>query len=256
MGSHKGIPTQGSRSELDLETKEFLQKNRELSLGGTRFLDERSHHTRVFGYHTVKADIDRVDFECIRGPHGTIPIRVFLPKSGMQRAKNAAAGALVYMHGGVSFHFDSNGVETLNCCQGYTVGTVDEFENGLRLLAERSETQVYAVEYRLAPEWRYPTQLEEYEAVVEWVRGEGGQKRGVDPKRVVGGGDSAGGNMTAALTLKMVDKGKQPLKGQILFYPEARVPFDTPAADENNSGLYLECKLIVPSVYISWLTCP
>ena len=77
---------------------------------------------------------------------------------------------------------------------------------------------------------------------MEWVRGEGGQKRGVDPKRVVGGGDSAGGNMTAALTLRMADQNMQPMKGQILFYPEARVPFDTPAADENNSGLYLECK--------------
>jgi acetyl esterase/lipase len=50
---------------------------------------------------------------------------------------------------------------------------VDEFENGLRIVAEESGVQVYAVECRLAPEWRFPTQLDEYVAVVEWVQGKG-----------------------------------------------------------------------------------
>ena len=57
---------------------------------------------------------------------------------------------MIYFHGG-----------------GYTVGTVDEFENGCRLLAEESSVQVYAVEYRLAPEWQFPTQLDEYQTVLE-----------------------------------------------------------------------------------------
>lgn len=51
------------------------------------------------------------------------------------------------------------------------------------------------VEYRLAPKWRFPTQLDEYAAVVEWLQGEGGKKRGVNSKKVMGGGDSAGGNI-------------------------------------------------------------
>jgi acetyl esterase/lipase len=76
---------------------------------------------------------------------------VLYPKSGEERRKYGDAGALIYFHGG-----------------GYTVGTVDEFENGLRIVAE-----VYAVECRLAPEWRFPTQLDEYVAVVEWVQGKG-----------------------------------------------------------------------------------
>jgi len=126
---------------------------------------------------------------------------------------------------------------------GYTVGSVDEFENGLRIVAERAGIQVYGVGYRLAPEFPYPTQLDEYEAVLQWVQGEGGKARGVNPDKVCGGGDSAGGNMTAALALRLMDQGKKQMAAQILLYPEARVPFDTPAAEENNSGLYLECGL-------------
>lgn len=102
---------------------------------------------------------------------------------------------------------------------------------------------VFAVEYRLAPEWRYPVQLDEYEAVMDWIiHGPGARETGVDPDRVSGGGDSAGGNMTASVALRRRDEKKGNLCAQILLYPEARVPFDTHAAVENNSGYYLECK--------------
>ena len=117
---------------------------------------------------------------------------------------------------------------------------MDEFETSLRIVAEESGVQVYAVEYKLAPEWRFPTQLNEYAFVVEWLQNGGGKARGVHSDRVCGEGDSAGGNMTTALSLRMRDEGKKPLKAQILLYPEARIPFDTPAAWENNSGYYLK----------------
>jgi hypothetical protein len=47
--------------------------------------------------------------------------------------------------------------------------------------------------------------------------------------------------MTAAISLRRLDQGKEPLCAQVLLYPEARLPFDTPAATENNSGYYLQC---------------
>lgn len=182
----------------------------------------------MFGLHALPKDkihpIDDVEFTAIRGPHGTIPIRVLYPASGKDSRNKGRAGALIYFHGG-----------------GYTVGSVDEFENGLRLVAEESGCQVYVVEYRLAPEFKYPVQLDEYSAVIDWVQGEGGRTRGVHPDKVLGGGDSAGGNMTAAICLRRMDEGRKPLAGQVLLYPEARLPFDTPAATENNSSLYLEC---------------
>lgn len=77
---------------------------------------------------------------------------------------------------------------------------------------------------------RYPMQLDEYEAVLDWVRGHEGRARSVNPLRVFGGGDNAGGNLTAVLCFRMKDQDKLPMAGQVLFYPQVRLPFDTPAA--------------------------
>ena len=221
------IPQTGSRSHLDGSISAFLKEFPDLHLGGQEdFHDERRKHLEVFGIHKIPKDkiypIHNVEFTAIRGPHGTIPIRVLYPSSGEENRKSNRAGGLIYFHGG-----------------GYTIGSVDEFENGLRILAEHSGIQIYAVEYKLAPEFRYPTQLDEYDAVIDALQGSFGKHRGIST--ALGGGDSAGGNMTAAITLRRKDNGKKPLDAQILFYPEARIPFDTPAAVENNSGYYLEC---------------
>ncbi|KAJ9315223.1 hypothetical protein DTO271D3_4390 [Paecilomyces variotii] len=222
------IPKTGTRTQLDKEIEAFLSKNPDLHLGSTDFTHERQHHTRVFGFHALpeeqRAPIGHVEFVTLRGPYGTIPVRVFYPESGEDRTRADDAAALVYFHGG-----------------GYTIGTVDEFENGCRILAEEAGVQVYAVEYRLSPEWRYPTQLDEYDFVVDWLQGQGGKEMGVSPDRVMGGGDSAGGNMTASLCLRRLDQGKKPLHAQFLLYPETRLPFDTSAAAENTGGPYLEC---------------
>ncbi|EGO60025.1 hypothetical protein NEUTE1DRAFT_121702 [Neurospora tetrasperma FGSC 2508] len=182
------IPTVGSRArDLHYSIRDFLSTHPLLELGGQEhFSVERRRHQDVFGLHALPKDkihpIDDVEFTAIRGPHGTIPVRVLYPTSGKDNRNKGKAGALIYFHGG-----------------GYTVGSVDEFENGLRLVAEESGCQVYVVEYRLAPEFKYPVQLDEYSAVIDWVQGEGGKTRGVHPEKVVGGGDSAGGNMTAAI---------------------------------------------------------
>ncbi|KAL0934900.1 alpha beta hydrolase fold-3 domain protein [Colletotrichum truncatum] len=222
------IPEVGTRTTLDPSISSFLSENPNLRLGGREgFTSERAEHLKVFGFHaleeSLRAPIEHVEYNVVRGPYGTIPIRIFYPYSGRQSRDHGNSPALVYMHGG-----------------GYTVGSVDEFENGLRLIAEESGAVVIGVEYRLAPEWSYPVQLDEYDAVVDWLHGGEARNRGINPDRVCGGGDSAGGNMTAALTLRRKDQEKKPLKACFLLYPEARLPFDTKAVVENNSGLYLE----------------
>ncbi|KAF2813004.1 uncharacterized protein BDZ99DRAFT_496098 [Mytilinidion resinicola] len=227
--SNSKIPKVGNRTTLAPSISSFLKHNPSLHLGGANaFTDERRHHTEVFGIHSLPKEkvhpIHEVEFTAIRGPHGTIPVRVLYPKSGEEKRKKGEAAALVYFHGG-----------------GYTVGSVDEFENGLRQLAEESAVQIYAVDYRLAPEFAHPVQLDEYDAIISWLDSSGGKSRGISPSLICGGGDSAGGNMTAALCLRRQDHKLPPLAAQILLYPEARLPFDTPAASENNSGLYLEC---------------
>ncbi|KAI0636918.1 Alpha/Beta hydrolase protein [Trametes polyzona] len=226
------IPTVGERTTLAPSVERLLSHGptADLHLGGVEaYAEERRHHTEILGWHNLseeakaQAPIGQVEFTAVRTKHGTIPVRVFYPKSGEAYKADGAAGALVYMHGG-----------------GYTVGCVDDFEHGLRVLSEASGCQVYAVEYHRAPEYRYPTQLDEFSAIVDWVQGAGGNKRGVHPDRVAGGGDSAGGNMTAALALRRRDEGKKNIAAQLLVYPEARLPFDTKGCQENNTGLYLE----------------
>ncbi|KAK3491571.1 Alpha/Beta hydrolase protein [Neurospora crassa] len=193
------IPTVGSRArDLHYSIRDFLSTHPLLELGGQEhFSVERRRHQDVFGLHALPKNkihpIDDVEFTAIRGPHGTIPVRILYPTSGKDNRIKGKAGALIYFHGG-----------------GYTVGSVDEFENGLRLVAEESGCQVYAVEYRLAPEFKYPVQLDEYSAVIDWVQGEGGKTRGVHPEKVVGGGDSAGGNMTAAIYVSPQDRYVSP----------------------------------------------
>ena len=111
----KAIPTTASRTALSPEIQKFLHDNAGLHLGGEEdFHLERRHHLEVFGIHAIPEQkvhpIAKVEFTAIRGPHGTIPIRVFYPESAPSDSKNAAA--LIYFHGG-----------------GYTVGSIDEFEN-------------------------------------------------------------------------------------------------------------------------------
>lgn len=104
----------------------------------------------------------------------------------------------------------------------------------------RSTLDVHVQEF-LSSNSDLHTQLYEHLAIAEWLQGEGGNLRGVHPDRVCGGGDSAGGNMTAALSFRLRDEGKRPLKAQILLCPEDRLSFDTLAAEENNTGFYVEC---------------
>ncbi|KAJ4256212.1 hypothetical protein NW762_009290 [Fusarium torreyae] len=122
-------------------------------------------------------------------------IRLFYPESGKAQREQGQSSAFIYFRGG-----------------GYTVGSVDEFENGLGIVAEESDAVTIGVEYRLAPGWSFPVQLDEYDTVIEWLQGDEGKKRGASHEKVCGGGDSTGGNMTAAATLRRKDTGKKLLR--------------------------------------------
>lgn len=99
------LPTTGTRTTLDTQLEAFISQNPALHLGGPDdFHDERSHHTKVFGFHNLEkskqAPISNVEFTAIRGPHGTIPLRVFYPSSSEQAKEQGKATALIYFHGG------------------------------------------------------------------------------------------------------------------------------------------------------------
>jgi len=93
-------------------------------------------------------DIGKIEHLGIRGPHGTIPVRCYHPS----RPGPAEEAALIYLHGG-----------------GFVVGSLDQFETAMCHFAEISGAYVYAVDYKLAPEYKWPVQLEEGEFIVKWL---------------------------------------------------------------------------------------
>jgi acetyl esterase len=130
----------------------------------------------------------------ITGPGGELPLRLYRP------AGERPLPALLYYFGG-----------------GWALGTVDTADGVSRSLANASGALVAVVGYRLAPEHPFPAAVDDCYAALRWVA-EHADEIGVDPARIVVGGDSAGGNLAAAVTLLARSEGPV-LAGQLLVYP-------------------------------------
>ena len=129
------------------------------------------------------------------GPAGPVPVRVYRPRS------TTPLPLILYAHGG-----------------GWVVGSLDSHDTLCRLLANRLDAVVVAVDYRLAPEHIYPAALDDVEAAWQWVRAEA-RALGADGQSFGVAGDSSGGNLAAALTLRLARaRGAQPA-AQLLLYP-------------------------------------
>lgn len=139
----------------------------------------------------------------IPGPEGTdLRIRIHEPAPGTGRA------ALVYFFGG-----------------GWTLGNLDTCDGICRALANAAGCVTISVGYRLAPEHPFPAAVEDCHAAVRWVAGNAAEL-GIDPDRLAVGGDSAGGNLAAAVTLLARESGP-PLRHQLLVYPNTDYAADT-----------------------------
>ncbi len=131
------------------------------------------------------------------GPAGTLPARLYVPLG----AEPPPRPMLVYFHGG-----------------GWVVGDLDTHDGVCRFLAAHSGAAVLSMDYRLAPEHPFPAPVEDANAAFRWAAANA-DELGVDPARIAVGGDSAGGNLAAGVSLAMRDTdGPQP-KMQLLIYP-------------------------------------
>jgi acetyl esterase len=168
--------------------------------------------TRTLG---APPPVGRVVDEVISHPDGAIPIRITFPE------EDAPPPALVYFHGG-----------------GWVVGSIATHDLLCRTLTNLAQVAVVSVEYRLAPEHPYPAALRDACNATAWVAARGASI-GLDPARIAVAGDSAGGNLAAAVALHARDRGGPPIAFQLLIYPITNDDLDTPSYHEFAQGYML-----------------
>jgi acetyl esterase len=139
--------------------------------------------------------LERVEDKTVPGLAGEIPIRLYAARTG------DPLPTLVYFHGG-----------------RFISGDLDTHDRVCRDLAARSGCLIVAVDYRLAPEHRFPAAIEDAFCVTAWAADQGSEA-GIDTARLGVGGDSAGGNLAAAVALLARDTNQPKLKCQLLIYP-------------------------------------
>jgi acetyl esterase len=166
----------------------------------------------AFPKHAVHDVADRT----IPGPAGAIPVRVFRP--------SAATGLplVLWFHGG-----------------GWVTGNLDTHDQLGRMLADHVGAVVVSVDYRLAPEAKFPAAADDCVAAYEWALAHAGEV-GADPTRVAIGGDSAGGNLAAVVALDARDRGLPQPRLQLLVYPVTDYELDSASMIDNAKGYFLE----------------
>lgn len=121
---------------------------------------------------------------------------------------------------------------------GWALGDLETHDGVSRSLCNAAPAVVVAVDYRRAPEHRFPAALDDADACLRWSA-DHARELGADPDRIVVGGDSAGGNLAAALALLARDRRGPEIAAQILIYPVLDARCDTPSFAENGSGYFL-----------------
>ncbi len=132
------------------------------------------------------------------GPLGDIPLRLYAP---LGAPPDAGLPGLVYFHGG-----------------GWVLGDLDSHDGVCRHLANASGCRVVSVDYRMAPEYKFPAAFDDSAAATRFVF-DNAASLGIDPARIAVGGDSAGGNLAAAVAVLSAQGGLPRLAYQLLIYP-------------------------------------
>ena len=162
-------------------------------------------------------EVASVDHRFVPGPTADLPVRIYRPAG----AGDGPLPALVYFHG-----------------SGWVIINIEICDSTSRAMANRTGCVVVAVNYQKAPEHKFPIPFDDCYAATTWVF-DNAAELGVDPERIGVVGDSAGGNLAAAVALKARDNGPK-IAYQLLVYPAVRYGWDTPSAIENAEGYLLQ----------------
>jgi acetyl esterase len=160
--------------------------------------------------------VSKVEDIKIPSPGGSVPARTYTPEG------KGPFPIFIYFHGG-----------------GFVLGNISMGDNLCKAIANKSSCVVVSVEYRLAPENKFPAAVDDSYSAVEWVAAYANRIDG-DSTRIAVGGDSAGGNLSAVVCLKARDKGKSFPIYQVLMYPPTDLSeHTTDSIKECSEGYYL-----------------
>ena len=157
----------------------------------------------------VPHPVKHVEDRAIDGPGGPLPVRVYTPERERERA-------VTYLHGG-----------------GWAVGDLDTHDPVCRRVADGLGATVVSVDYRLAPEHRYPAALDDTMAALAWTAAT------FPGRALVVAGDSAGASLSAGAALRSRDGEGPPLAAQLLLYPAVDPSLSSASVRDNGSGYFL-----------------
>ena len=208
-------------STLNSQVEEYLHGLSEQGLPPLYRLsleDARETYRELSVPDEQPSSVASVTERTIPGPETEIPIRIYTP------AGEGPFPPLVFFHGG-----------------GWLLGDLETHDALCRELANASDCVVVAVDYRLAPEHRFPAGLEDCYAAVRWVANNA-ETIDARPDTLAIAGDSAGGALTVGVGLLARDRDGPAIDYQVLAYPVTNYAFDTESYEENAQGYFLTRK--------------
>jgi acetyl esterase len=207
---------------LDPQARSLLKLIEERGIPPTHLLTpeeaRRAYRDRRFFTQPAPPDVALVRDLRADGPAGPIPLRLYRP---LGSAAAAQLAVLVYFHGG-----------------GYVIGDLDTHDVLCRELANGSGCAVVAVDYRMGPEHRFPAAVDDCIAATRWVHRQAASLV-LDATRLAVGGDSAGGNLAAVVSLAARDGGDLPIRFQLLIYPGTDMRCTAQSHQSNGTGYLL-----------------
>ncbi|MET3291861.1 UNVERIFIED_CONTAM: acetyl esterase [Brevibacillus sp. OAP136] len=154
-------------------------------------------------------------------PDTDIRIRIYTPEG------TGPFPLFVYYHGG-----------------GWVIGDIEMTDASCRMIANRTSHVVVSVDYRLAPEHKFPTPVNDAYAALQWVQ-QNAAELNANASKIVVGGDSAGGNLAAVVAMKARDEQGPAISAQILIYPVTNLDFNTSSYQSFQKGFGLDRELMI-----------
>ena len=221
-----GKPVMLDGQVLDTETQYMLKLQQLLNEPGAETLPIHEGRAAILRQAMLaggKQPVGEVRDLVVPGADGPVAARLYVPRSQVSTSsttRDADSPLLFFLHGG-----------------GMMYGDLDSHDAACRFLAERADVRVLAVDYRLAPEHKFPAAVDDCWTAYQWVA-EHPDDLGIDPDRIAVGGDSAGGYLSAVVALKAAEAGV-PCAFQLLIYPVTNMADSSDSRRMFGEGFFL-----------------